>query len=197
MQNNPTDDSKSLNADDQTTLSGAGVDLAGGSDENIAEGEKEEVEVMDIDSTTGAATDVPAGIKFVEQVPVPDKTDLSALAEAKAHTQPSSDDLEAEFNSELHDMKGPLKSPESVVMNKPSTLAALLQKIGTKLSSKKTSVKEELGSLKKMKDAIGHDIEEIKQLEDSERKIKDEISKIESIKKEVEEIEETLGSDLK
>lgn len=197
MQNNPTDDSKSLNADDQTTLSGAGVDLAGGSDENIAENEKEEVEVVDIDSTTGAATDVPPGVKFIEQAPVPDKTDLSALAEAKAvDMQPSSRDLEAEFNSELHDFKGPLKSPESAVMSKPSTLATLLQKIAGKLNSKKTSVKEELGSLKKMKDAIGHDIEEIKQLEDSEKKIKDEISKIESIKKEVEEIEETLGKDL-
>lgn len=194
MQTNDANDPKSLNTDDATTLAGAGVDVAGGSSENIAEGEKEEVEVVDIDGTAGADVTPVAGMKFVEEAPKPTEVpDLAALAEAKQKKEESSRDLEAQFNSELHDFKGPVKSAEPGVVPKPTTLAALLSKIQGKLGTKKASVKEELGSLKKMKDAIGHDIEEIKELEADEKKIEDEINKIETINQEVEAIEKDLA----
>ena len=190
MQTNDANDPKSLNTDDATTLAGAGVDVAGGSDENIAEGEKEEVEVVDIDGTAGADT-APAGMKFVEEPPKA-APDVAAMAEAK-QKQESSRDLEAQFNSELHDVKAPMKPAEPGVVPKSTTLASLLSNIQGKLGTKKESVKEELGSLKKMKDAIGHDIEEIKELEADEKKLQDEINKIETINQEVESIERDLA----
>lgn len=193
--NSDNNDPKTINSDDQNTMADAGVDIAGGSGENIAEGEKEEVpEVMDIDSSADEATAEKAGIKFVQT----DKTDLSGMAEAKQKAVSDSKALEAEFKAEFPDFKGSLKpESENAVMGKVSSLSALLTKIQEKLGFKKTSVREELGSLKKMKDAIGKDIEEIKKLESSEQKIKEEIGKIESIRKEVEDIEEKLGEDLK
>lgn len=194
-------DPKTINTDDQNTLAGAGVDLSGGSDENIAEGEKdpgipapiEDSGVIDIDTSSQADVVKDVGIKFVSDEPKKDKTDLSALAEAQKK-EVNSRDLEAQFNSELHDFKGPLKPVDDVaVMNKTVSLGTLLSKIQEKLGMKKASVKEELGGLKKMKDAIGKDIEEIKELEGSEQKVREEIGKIETIKKEVHDIEEKLG----
>lgn len=201
---NPDDnnDPKTINADDQNTLAGAGVDLSGGSSENIAESETGVPEnsdsgLIDMDTPSDPAGVKDVGIKYVEEKPVVPTTDLSGLAEAKQKQQ-SSEELEAEFKSELHDFKGPLR-PESdaVVMNKTVSLGTLLSRIQKKLMGKKASVKEELGSLKKMKDAIGKDIEEIKELESSEQKVRNEIVKIESIKKEVEEIESQMNEDLK
>lgn len=193
--NSDNNDPKTINSDDQNTMADAGVDIAGGSGENIAEGEKEEApEVMDIDSSADEMTAEKAGIKFIKS----DKTDLSALAEAKNRVEPGSKELEAEFNSEFPDFKGSLKPEnEEAVMGKVTSLGTLLSKIQQKLGLKKSSVKQELGSLKKMKDAIGKDIEEIKELESSEQKIKEEIGKIESIRKEVEDIEVKLEEDLK
>ncbi len=193
--NQDNTDPKTINSDDQNTMADAGVDITGGSGENIAEGEKEQAsEVMDIDSSADDATAEKAGIKFVQT----DKTDLSAMAEAKQKAASDSRALEAEFKAEFPDFKGPLKpESENAVMGKVTSLGTLLAKIQEKLGLKKTSVREELGSLKKMKDAIGKDIEEIKELESSEQKIKEEIGKIESIRKEVEDIEEKLGEDLK
>lgn len=196
-------DPKTINSDDQNTLAGAGIDLSGGSTENIAEGEKEpesditnkDSGVIDMDSTAQAVDVKDVGIKFVSLDTPPDKTDLSAMAEAKEKVAGSSE-LEAEFKSELHDLKGPLapESPEAV-MNKTTSLGELLSKIQQKLGMKKASVKEELGGLKKMKDAIGKDIQEIKELEGSEQKVREEIGKIETIRQEVKEIEEKLGGE--
>lgn len=105
----------------------------------------------------------------------------------------SAEDLEKEFESELGETK--IKAPlnEDAVLKKSETLAELLARIEKKLNTKKTSVKEELSNLKKMKDTISHDIGEIKDLEASEQKIKEEMKKIDSIREEVESIEEELN----
>jgi CRISPR/Cas system CMR-associated protein Cmr5 small subunit len=105
----------------------------------------------------------------------------------------SSKDLEAEFRSELSDAPKSSVSDQKTVLAKSESLSELLARIEEKLGHKKTAVKEELSSLKKMKDTIEKDITEIKDLEASEDKIKSEIEKIDSIRREVETIEEELN----
>ena len=195
MPNTKNDDGNSINQNDKTTLHGAGVDLSDTPIEPESEGEK----IVDIDGSIPLGSDPDlekSGVKFVEaDVPV---TDLSALAEKKAKTVSSAaKDLEAEFRSELADFKGPLKPDgEKAVMEKSGTLRSMLTLVREKLGLKKKTVKSELESLKKMKDAITKDITTIKELEESENKINAELGKIDEIKKEVEEIEKDLADDL-
>lgn len=180
-----------INDSDKQTLSGVGIDVSDTplrSEEDEAAGEEK---IIDIDGTTPTETDVDVaktGIRFVKDEPKVNKEDLSSLAESKMRA--SAEDLEKEFESEVGESR-PQKEPfnEDKVLAKSETLAELLARIEKKLNAKKTSVKEELGTLKKMKDTISHDISEIKDLEASEAKIKAEMDKIDSIREEVESIE--------
>ncbi len=196
-----------INDSDKQTLSGAGIDVSNTpleSEENEAAGVTGE-KIIDIDGTTPASGDADVektGIKFVKEESKvnPDtkdfgvrvnKEDLSSLAESRLKA--SAEDLEKEFESELGETKTKEPFNEDVVLKKSETLAELLARIEKKLNIKKTSVKEELSNLKKMKDTISHDINEIKDLEASETKIKAEMEKIDSIREEVETIEKEFN----
>lgn len=178
----------SINKSENETLVSAGIDLAGGSSENIAETS------VDVDGEMPKEEDMQtSGINFVHEE---NKEDLSALAEEKMKA--TSKDLENEFKSELAESKASATvahSGESIAPKK-GNLSSILTKIQEKLGLKKKTVKDELGSLKKMKDSIARDIEEIKKLEASEGKIKEELDKIDSINEEVETIEKELESGL-
>lgn len=191
-----------INDSDKQTLSGVGIDVSDTplrSEEDEATGvadlsEQAGEKIVDIDGTTPSSNDVDVektGIKFVKEESEVNKEDLSSLAESRMKA--SAEDLEKEFESELGETK--IKAPlnEDAVLKKSETLAELLARIEKKLNTKKTSVKEELSNLKKMKDTISHDIGEIKDLEASEQKIKEEMKKIDSIREEVESIEEELN----
>ena len=196
MPNTKTGDDNSINQSDKTTLHGAGVDL---SDTPVEpEGIPEKIVDMDVAVPDEEDPDLKkSGVKFVsEETPKPI---VSAPTENKTKNENlNTKDLEAEFRSELADFKGPLKTGGEIgVMEKSGSLKAMLAKIQEKLGLKKKTVKSELESLKKMKDAITKDINEIKELEQSEGKINEELGKIEEIKKEVEEIEKDVAEDLK
>lgn len=202
-----------INDSDKQTLSGVGIDvsdvpLRSEDDENSGVGEEK---VVDIDGSTPSPEDADVagtGIHFVKEEPKINKEDLSSLAESRMKSSPSTnsflpigarasaDDLEKEFKSELGENKTKEVFNEDTVLKKSETLSELLERIEKKLNTKKSTVKEELSNLKKMKDTIGHDIEEIKDLEASEAKIKEEIEKIESIKEEVEDIEKEFNEKL-
>lgn len=185
-----------INDSDKKTLSGAGIDVSDTplrSEEDEATAVEEE-KIIDIDGTTPVSGDADVektGIKFVKEEPKVNKEDLSSLAENRMKA--SAEDLEKEFESELSETKAKESFDEDTVLKKSETLAELLARIEKKLNTKKTSVKEELTNLKKMKDTISHDISEIKDLEASEAKIKAEIEKIDLIREEVENIEEELN----
>lgn len=185
-----------INDSDKQTLSGAGIDVSNTpleSEENEAAGVTGE-KIIDIDGTTPASGDADVektGIKFVKEESKVNKEDLSSLAESRLKA--SAEDLEKEFESELGETKTKEPFNEDVVLKKSETLAELLARIEKKLNIKKTSVKEELSNLKKMKDTISHDINEIKDLEASETKIKAEMEKIDSIREEVETIEKEFN----
>lgn len=197
-----------INDSDKKTLSGVGIDVSDRplrSEEDEATGvgdlsEQAGEKIVDIDGTTPSSNDVDVektGIKFVKEESEVNpgraigKEDLSSLAESRMKA--SAEDLEKEFESELGETK--IKAPlnEDAVLKKSETLAELLARIEKKLNTKKTSVKEELSNLKKMKDTISHDIGEIKDLEASEAKIKAEMEKIDSIREEVESIEKEFN----
>lgn len=191
--------------EEKDALHNAGVDVGTGAFTSLAsDQDKKEIDetvvpdVVDIDSGIPDAGDsdlAKTGIQFVDQNPVPSKTDLSSLAEKKRATLDSKD-LEDEFKSQFSDSKIAGKESGAVEI-KTSSLSSLLAKIQDKLGVKKKSVKEELVNLKRMKDTIGKDIEDIKELEESEEKIKTEVAKIESIKAEVDSIEREVGEELK
>ena len=185
-----------INDSDKQTLSGVGIDVSDTplrSEEDEATGVGEE-KIIDIDGTTPSSGDADVektGIKFVKEDPKINKEDLSSLAESRLKA--SAEDLEKEFESELGETKAKAPFNEDAVLKKSETLAELLARIEKKLNTKKTSVKEELSNLKKMKDTISHDIGEIKDLEASEAKIKEEMEKIDSIREEVETIEKEFN----
>jgi chromosome segregation ATPase len=176
MPNQKVDDG-SINKSDNDTLVSAGIDLSGGSSETISDAP------VDVDGEMPKDSEIKdSGINFVHE----NKEDLSSLAEEKMKA--TSKDLENEFKSSLSEVK-PVSSPSSTLAPKKGSLSTLLSKVQEKLGMKKKAVKDELGSLKKMKDAISEDIEEIKKLEASEGKIREEIEKIGSIEEEVQTIE--------
>lgn len=185
-----------INDSDKKTLQGAGVDV---SDTPIKSEEEENTgvvpdKIIDMDSSSTSSLDEDVqktGIQFVQNKPMTNKHDLSALAEEK--TKSTAKELEEEFHSELREEKPSKPTDERAVLNKNETLSELLSRIDAKLRSKKETVQSELGNLKKMKDTISHDIEEIKDLEASESKIRSEIEKIDSIREEVETIEKELN----
>ncbi len=200
MPNTKNDYPGPINDSDKKTLQSAGVDVTNTpvepeGEEDKAVSDTPEESVVDIDSNAkvmGEDDLQKTGIKFIKEE---NKEDLSALAERRSKAAVGSKDLEEEFRSEL--AVGEKSTSNQEIEVKSSSLSALLAKIQNKLGAKKKSVKEELGNLKKMKDAISKDINEIKDLEESEKKIEEEVGKIESIKKEVEMIEEEFGADLK
>ncbi len=184
-----------INDTDKQTLHGAGVDVSDTPLRSEEDETSKEEAVVDIDSATPAVADsdvVSTGIRFIKSETPVNKEDLSSLAEASM--KKSSKDLEEEFRSELGETK-PVskKTSQKEILGKSESLSELLTRIEAKLTNKKTEVKSELDSLKKMKDTISKDITEIKDLEASEEKIKAEIEKIESIREEVEDIEEELN----
>lgn len=179
-----------INDADKKTLSSVGIDV----DTNL-ENKEDEEKVVDIGPvSTDDSIVEKTGIQFLKEspkAPLVNKEDLSSLAESRAKS--SADDLEKEFKSEVGEVKTKPSFNEDEVIAKNETLAELLERIEKKLSAKKTTVKEELTTLKKMKDTISHDIGEIKDLEASEAKIKAEIQKIDSIREEVENIEKEFN----
>lgn len=200
MPNTKSDYPGPINDSDKKTLAGAGIDV---SDRPIKSEEEEaiapaEEKIIDIDGTTPLAEDADiknSGIQFVKSEPAVNKEDLSSLAEEK--TKASSKDLEEEFRSELSDAPKSKKTTDhKAVLAKSESLSELLARIEDKLGHKKSEVKEELSSLKKMKDTIEKDITEIKDLEASEEKLKGEIDKIDAIREEVETIEEEFNEKL-
>lgn len=199
MPNTKNDYPGPINDSDKKTLAGAGVDvsdtpLKSESDEMAM---PEEEKLIDIDGTapdSGDADIAKSGIKFVKDEPSVNKHDLSAMAEEKM--KGSAKDLEEEFRSELSNAPKSKKSEDhKAILGKSESLSELLARIEDKLGHKKGEVKEELASLKKMKDTIEKDIAEIKDMEVSEEKLKEEIEKIEAIKEEVESIEEKFSND--
>jgi nicotinamide mononucleotide adenylyltransferase len=179
-----------INDADKKTLSSVGIDV-----DTNSENKEDEEKVVDIGAaSTDDSIVEKTGIQFVKEspkTPLVNKEDLSSLAESRAKS--SADDLEKEFKSEVGEVKTKPAFNEDEVIAKNETLAELLERIEKKLSAKKTTVKEELTTLKKMKDTISHDIGEIKDLEASEAKIKAEIQKIDSIREEVENIEKEFN----
>lgn len=198
MANTKKDYPGPINDSDKKTLAGAGVDVSDvplKSEEEENTGPIEEEKIIDIDGTVPEGSDadiVNSGIQFVKVAPAaPQNHDLSSLAEARM--KEGAKELEEEFRSELSPVKAPVKqTSQKEVLGKSESLSELLARIEDKLGHKKSEVKEELMSLKKMKDTIEKDITEIKDLEASEEKIKKEIEKIDSIRAEVETIEEEL-----
>ncbi|MCC7469580.1 MAG: hypothetical protein IT284_00325 [Bacteroidetes bacterium] len=207
----------SLGEDDKGVLHNAGVDVSTLPPEPDDENAKEEEVIIDIDSGVNVAEDQDlkkTGIKFVEDNKKINKEDLSSLAEEKIKKEEVKEtvdvpkiqkpvnksesnvsaDLEAEFKSELSSVSPSDISKE--ISQKAGTLSSLLSKIQEKLGIKKTKVKEELASLKKMKDGISQDISDIKELEESEEKIKTEIEKADNIKEEIQEIEKEVKEEL-
>lgn len=195
----------SINNDDQKTLHDAGVDLPGMEDQKNKKPDSSAGEVVvDIDggAPKNEAMDkdlAKTGIKFVEdQNTMPEnKEDLSALAEKKMKEMEvnlNTSDLEQEFKSQMSS-DSPKKTSD--ITSKSNTLSGLLTKIKEKLGLKKTKVKTELESLKKMKEGISQDIADIKELEESEDKIEAELEKLENIKKEMEAIEQEVNEELK
>ncbi len=192
-----TSDDNSINDNDKSTLHDAGVDVSGLAVSKPAEEKKEGL--IDMDSGVLEANDLElqkTGIKFVEEKPV-NKEDLSALAEQKSRSVQNAKDLEEEFRSELSVTSKPSASSEKAVVEKISTMAGLLSKISEKLGLKKKKVGSELQNLKKMKEGIQADIEDIKELEESEEKIKAQLEKMDAIKSEIEAIEKEVGEELK
>lgn len=193
----------SINDNDKTTLHDAGVDVAGlGIAPEVKDVPATDAPTINLDDSISdpESPDVKkTGIHFVSDTPAVNKEDLSALAEEKMRmVEGNSKDLEAEFRSELSSLKASSKSSsEKDMSDRSASLGSLLSKIQEKLGLKKKNVKDELSSLKKMKDSISKDISDIKNLEDSEGKIRAEIDKIESITKEVDAIEEEFGQELK
>lgn len=204
----------SLGEGDKGVLHNAGVDVSTLPPEPDDENAKEEEVIIDIDSGVNVAEDQDlkkTGIKFVEDNKKINKEDLSSLAEEKIKKEEVKDvpkpqapinksesnvsaDLEAEFKSELSSVSSNDISKE--ISQRTGTLSSLLSKIQEKLGIKKTKVKEELASLKKMKDGISQDISDIKELEESEEKIKTEIEKADNIKEEIQEIEKEVKEEL-
>jgi DNA repair exonuclease SbcCD ATPase subunit len=196
--------SSPINDKDKDTLHTAGVDIANNSSTEetlIEDKDSTEEKIIDIDGAVPPANDIDlkdSGIHFVEEeTPKINKEDLSSLAEENHREKETiSEDLEEEFRSELADIKSTNTDVnEKTVLAKAESLSELLSRIEEKLGHKKTEVKKELSSLKKMKDEITKDITEIKEMEASEEKIKNELNKIETIKKEVEAIEEEFKNE--
>ncbi len=189
-----TSDDNAINDSDKTTLHDAGIDVSGLSVVKSVGNKKDSL--VDVDGSVPGENDEDlknTGIKFVEESRV-NKEDLSALAEAKSQ---NAKDLEEEFRSEL---SGALKSSpvsEKSVVEKGTTMAGLLSKISEKLGLKKKKVSAELQSLKKMKEGIQSDIEDIKELEESEEKIKAQLEKMDTFKSEIEAIEKEVDEELK
>lgn len=195
----------SINNDDQKTLHDAGVDLPGMEVQKDKKPDSPAGEVVvDIDggAPKNEAMDkdlAKTGIKFVENqnVTPENKEDLSALAEKKmkeVEVNLNTSDLEQEFKSQVSS-EAPKKTAD--ITSKSNTLSGLLVKIKEKLGLKKTKVKTELDSLKKMKEGISQDIADIKELEESEDKIEAELEKLENIKNEMEAIEQEVNEELK
>lgn len=183
-----------INEADKTTLHDAGVDVKG-----LAPAEEPAPAVVDIDG--GAPTEEAAdsdlqktGIKFVESAPR--KEDLSALAEQRDQMAASTArDLEDEFKSELSGIAPkPVAKPTT---ERAGSLKSLLDQIREKLGLKKKKVKDELDTLKKMKEGISADIADIKELEESEGKIEAGLQKMDSLAGEMEAIEKEVGEELK
>jgi hypothetical protein len=144
-----------INDADKKTLSSVGIDV-----DTNSENKEDEEKVVDIGAaSTDDSIVEKTGIQFVKEspkTPLVNKEDLSSLAESRAKS--SADDLEKEFKSEVGEVKTKPAFNEDEVIAKNETLAELLERIEKKLSAKKTTVKEELTTLKKMKDALSLDI---------------------------------------
>lgn len=190
-------DDNSINDNDKSTLHDAGVDVSGLAAPKPDEEKKEAL--IDMDGSVPESNDEDlkkTGIKFIEEKPV-NKEDLSALAEQKSRASQNAKDLEEEFRSELSGTAKTSVVSEKAVVEKISTMAGLLSKISEKLGLKKKKVGAELQNLKKMKEGIQEDIEDIKELEESEEKIKAQLQKMDTIKSEIEAIEKEVGEELK
>lgn len=189
MPSRPKNDA-SVNDADAATLHSAGVDVDG------VDAPTEEV-VVDIPGDAVSDEDAKnVGIRFVEPTPTAappvDHSDLSRLAEEKSRGK----DLEAEFRSSLSDAAAPAKKSGAGLAEKEGVMTSLLSKIREKLGLKKAKVREELASLKKMKDGIAEDIADIKELEESEEKIAEKMKKLDTIKGELEAIEDEVEKEL-
>lgn len=192
-------DQTSINDSDKKTMHNAGIDLPS-SDSSSDDADTTAPEtVVDIDGGVPSPSDPDlqkTGIHFFDSNKDLNKTDLSSLAEEKMKSA-NSKDLEAEFESQLGTFKSPSKDTAKIVGEKSKTMSGLLAKIQAKLGLKKNKVKEELGSLKKMKEGISQDISDIKELEESEEKIQAELQKIDTITEEMEAIEKEVDEELK
>lgn len=189
MPSRPKNDA-SVNDADAATLHSAGVDVDG-------VGAPAEEVVVDIAGAAVSDEDAKnVGIRFVEPSPTAapsvDHSDLSRLAEEKSRGK----DLEAEFRSSLSDAAAPAKKSSAGLAEKEGVMTSLLSKIREKLGLKKAKVREELASLKKMKDGIAEDIADIKELEESEEKIAEKMKKLDTIKGELEAIEDEVEKEL-
>lgn len=200
MPNIKKNDQTVINDNDKKELHEAGVDLPTTSSvtqEDVVESVPQQEEFIDIDSAPTVSNDVDiqsTGIKFFDEVKTENKEDLSMLAEKK-QKELAAADLEEEFKSELSTANNSNET-EKAIFDKGLSMKKLLSKIREKLGLKKTKVKSELDSLKKMKDGISKDISEIKELEESEKKIETEIKKIDTIKEEMETIEKEVSEEL-
>lgn len=190
-------DDNAINDSDKSTLHDAGVDVSGLAVSAPAEDKKEVY--VDMDGSVPEQNDEDlkkTGIKFVEPAPI-NKEDLSALAEQQSRAGQKAKDLEEEFRSELSGAPKAVPVSEKAVVEKMGSMSELLSKISEKLGLKKKKVGTELQNLKKMKEGIQADIEDIKELEESEEKIKAQLQKMDTIKSEIEAIEQEVKEELK
>ena len=121
----------------------------------------------------------------------------SEMVKQSPSTKEDSDisDLENEFNKTVG--QRPASSGKGNLNEKITSLEAMLIKIKEKLGFKKKEVKEELESLKKVKEDIEEDIANIKELEESKQKIEEKLGKVEAISGEISEIEKEVKEELK
>jgi len=212
-----TDDKNQNNLitkEEDSTLHNAGVDMS------FKDAQSGDDSFIDIDKATVSNDDEDlnkVGLNFVEpknseiETQNINREDLSSLSESMLKTKPpeapaktdSVFDLEKEFNQAVGDVSPIITEPkipekkEENLNEKVSGLQKMLDKIKEKLGIKKTEVRQELESLKKVKNNIEKDIENIKELEESEKKIESELSKVNEIKNEITEIEKEVESELK
>jgi chromosome segregation ATPase len=128
-----------------------------------------------------------------QETPAPKPEVLKKPEPEKSESEIS--DLENEFNKTVG--QRPSSSEKGNLNEKITSLEAMLIKIKEKLGFKKKEVKEELESLKKVKEDIEEDIANIKELEESKQKIEEKLGKVEAISGEISEIEKEVKEELK
>ncbi len=129
-----------------------------------------------------------------QEIQTPKVEDLKKPELEKSESEIS--DLENEFNKTVGQTSTAISNKGSL-NEKITSLEVMLIKIKEKLGFKKKEVKEELESLKKVKEDIEQDIASIKELEESKEKIEEQLGKVEAISGEISEIEKEVKEELK